>query len=265
MWFASIVLTLTACGSTAHTIATPELTAAVSSSVPDVPTTVGASLPAARAPASPLLVGDAEPQMPAGKPDSISATPIGPAAAPLDSGSTSAQYVVVPFVVWNTTAKAVDGLKLVASATDPGTGKTYEGTLAAFTPSHLDPGQWGLAAMQFLSAPSLPDSTVYDVSFTTDDFIMSRSADLEVRDLAAAPVSGIRTANIVNATSQQLGSPFTVAVYCFDADRVVSTQVVLWDAGANGYTFAPDASVPIKFSVDATCPHVLVGAVSIHE
>lgn len=204
--------------------------------------------------------------MPAGKPDSVSAIPIGPAkAAPLDSGGAAALYVVVPFVVWNTTAAPVDGLKLLVTATDPGTGKTYDGTLGAFTPSHLDPGQWGLAAMQFLSAPSLPDGTVYDVSFTTDDFIMSRAADLEVRDLAAAPVSGIRTANVVNATSQQLGSPFTIAVYCFDADRVVSTQVVLWDAGANGFTFAPGARVPIKFPVDATCRNVLVGAVSLHE
>ena len=228
--------------------------------------TVGPTLPNAEAPASPLLVGDGRPTMPEGRPNAVSAIPIGaPEPGKQAVGAAASEYVVVPFVVWNTTSGPSEGLKLEVTAVDPSNGKRYDGQVGAMTPNHLEPGQWGLAIVQFLSAPSLPAGTRYDVTFTEGDFVMSRAVDLTVSGVTATPVDGRRTATVTNTSSLALGSPFTAAVYCFDGDQVVSTQLWLADAANNGFTFTPGMTATISFATDPACRSFLVGAVTGHQ
>ena len=182
-----------------------------------------------------------------------------------DIGAQVVDFVAVPFVVWNDTSAAVVGLKMNATAVDPTSGTKHDGTLGALTPTHIEPGQWGLAVVQFFSASSLADGTRYDISFSSDDYIASRAVDLSVSDPGTDVASGRRTAQVTNATTQPLGSPFTAAVYCFDHDRVVSTQVWNPSAGPDGFTFAPGATSSIFFVVDTACPSFLVAAVTFHQ
>ncbi|CAM4340809.1 hypothetical protein MB901379_01879 [Mycobacterium basiliense] len=201
--------------------------------------------------ASGLLAGSANPSFPDGEPNTMSVVQIGPLTMH-ESGSAK-----LPFAFRNNTSKAVAVADWTGAARSEGS-IVATGSSQGTIPARLKSGEVGLAFIYFDDrSPSPPAGAKYEftVNSTTADEDFSGTAPLKVTE-AKASADAI-AGSAVNGTGKSAEGPFSVSVYCFDGDQLLSE--------ADAFAEPDDVVAPggkVTFTVDlfgAKCPTFAVG------
>ncbi len=217
-------------------------------------TGAGAGNPATASPASTpqpfnaggLLSGTATPTFPAGDAGKVGVVQVG--ALLKDRGTLLFAFrnntdAAISHVDWTATARS--GGTIVASGSSQGT-----------TPVQVQPGEVGLSYIYFDNAASIPDDATYDFQVSTSpaDTSFYNTAPLKVSE--ANLNGGSITGGAVNDTGAKTAGPFSVAVYCFDGDKLVDQTTGFSDQDAA----APGAAVSFSVPLYGTqCPSFVVG------
>lgn len=239
------VLLLTSCSSTAES--SPNTSASAPPDAVEVVETAAAveSLPFN---ASGLLNGTAAPNFEDGEPGEVSVVQVGPLDKPgvgalLLFGFRNNTAAAVAHVDWTATARS--GGAIVSTGSSQGT-----------VPAVIQPGEVGLAYIYFDNGEVIPDDAEYEFSASTS------AADTSPYNTAAIKVTEVNLSGdaIVGAATNDTGAdtvgPYSVNVFCFDGDTIVSQH----------QGFAEQDELPggatATFTVSlfgATCPSYAVG------
>lgn len=240
-----------------HEVATPAAGEPASVDSTDTPASkITNGGPALAFNAGGLLAGTANPQLPAGEPGRVSVVQIGPLADKYGSA-------MLPFAFRNNTNEGVSHIDWAATARSGGsivaTGNS-QGTI----PAQVQPGEIGLGFIFFGGESELPpvDSQYeFTVSTMPADQSSYNTAPLAVTE---ANVSGSAIVGAaVNRTGESVAGPFSVSVYCFDGNKLLSqTQAFAKQLGP----LPADGQVTFSAGLNgATCPQFTVGVVGYFE
>jgi hypothetical protein len=244
-----LLFSLTACGGSARSGDT---------SAPLQPSAGGATVGTPPAPVEPLpfnasglLVGSANPNVPDGTAGKVSVVQIGSLDVHI-SGSAK-----LPFAFRNNTSEGISHVDWTGTARSGGaivaTGSS-QGTI----PAQVQPGEVGLAFIYFGPDSALPPADAeyeftVNTSASNQDFY--NTAPLKSTEASASGDAIVGAA--VNSTGKSVEGPFSVSVYCFDGDTLLSQH------GAFAEQDGPAASdAQVTFTVPlygASCPIFTVG------
>jgi len=197
--------------------------------------------------ASGLLGGTAQPNFPDGEASEVSVVQIGP----LDRDSGSLIFAFrnntnkgISHVDWSATART--GGSIVATGSSQGT-----------IPDQVQPGEVGLAYIYFDNSAAVDDGAEYEftVSSSPVDTSSYNTAPFKVTEVNLVGDSIVGAAT--NETGAEATGPYSVGVYCFDGDNLISqfTDFAEQDGDiANGGTVT--FSAPLY---GADCPSFILG------
>jgi len=199
-------LILTGCGASTA----PEGDAVVSTSVPTkVAPTVVASQPYN---AGGLLGGTAQPNFDDGESGVVSVVQIGP----LDTSSGALLFAFrnntsdgISHVDWTATARS--GGSIVGAGSSQGT-----------TPSQVQPGEVGLAYIYFDNSAAIPADAEYEFTVSTLPIDTSSYNTAPLKVTEANLVGDSIVGGAANGTGAETIGPYSVSVYCFDGDSLLS-------------------------------------------
>jgi hypothetical protein len=168
----------------------------------------------------------------------------------------------VGIVVRNGTAKAVDRVRVRATATVPGGGTVVRATTVKLVPGTLPPGGLAIGNLTFGKA-ELPSGTTFSFKVTSKKAAANaHDTSLEVRDASLSramegPVAQQMAVTVANLGAKAYTGPVTVTVMCFGEARnpaFVSTTTVKKVKIASG------ATMPATVELSSLCPQYMVGA-----
>jgi hypothetical protein len=201
-----------------------------------------------------LLMGDAQPVLPAGEMGIVDVIQIGPIPTDAMLGSP------VPVVVRNNTTKAVSRVE-VSGAARSGGAIVSSGSSQGFSPTVLEPGEVGFGYVYFDDV--IPVDSELALTASADEY--DPDGFLNSVDLAVSEVNVVESGSgesvvgaVLNQTGVEVSGPYSVEVYCFDGDVLVDTR--------GGFADGPDplpADQIVTFSVDLfddPCPTFLVAS-----
>lgn len=240
------VLLLTSCSSPAQTPADkPAAEAPANEAAVEEPTTVE---PLAFN-ASGLLGTNAAPNFEAGEPGEVSVVQIGPLVKPGVGASLLFAFrnntsAAVSHVDWSATARS--GGSIVATGSSQGT-----------APSQIQPGEVGLAYIYFDNGETIPAEGVeyeFNVETSAADTAFYNTAPMTVTESNVSGDAIVGAAE--NKTGANADGPFSVSIYCFEGDSIVSqtTGFTEQDSLAEGAT----GTFTVSLYGD-TCPTYAVG------
>lgn len=159
-----------------------------------------------------LLGGNANPNLPEGDRGKVSVVQIGP----LDRDSGTLLFAfrnntseAIAHVDWNSTARS--GGNVVGSGESQGT-----------SPTQVQPGEVGFSYIYFNNAAALPDDTAYEFSASSSpagpSFYNTAAFTVTEANLMGDAIVGSAT----NKTGSKVTGPYSVSIYCFDGDNIVS-------------------------------------------
>lgn len=201
--------------------------------------------------ASGLLAGTASPNLPDGEPGKVSVVQIGPLDANASGSAT------LPFVFRNNTSEGISHIDWSGTARSAGaivaTGSS-QGTI----PAQVKPGEVGLAFIYFGNGAKIPPPDAeyqFTVKTSKADQDAFNTAPLKVTEANSSGDAVVGAA--VNQTGESVEGPFSVSVYCFDGDKVLSKHGAF--AEQDG-PIAADEQVTFTASLyGANCPTFTVG------
>lgn len=245
---AALLLSLTACGSTA--------TKTTAGGPPAKVVTSTSPTPKAATP-QPFNVGgflasNIKPTLPAGQPGQVSVVAIGS----LDLDGIGGGILTVAFR--NNTNAPISHVDLSATARHHGT-LVGSGSSQGIEPAWIQPGEVGFGYIYFSSTRSM-SKTGMTYEFTADTMAADTSA-LNTAPIKVSEATYNGSAIIgsgVNATGKTLSGPYSVGIFCFSGGKL-SSAVTSGFADQNG-DVAPNGHV--SFTVDLygkSCAHFVVG------
>lgn len=196
-----------------------------------------------------LLAGTADPNLPAGDPGELSIVEV----SELD---TSGSSPILSLALRNNTDESLEDVEVTVTVRS-------EGRIVATTtsekvvPYYIQPGEIALTYASFSDGQEIPADPEY--SFTVQSQPVDPADDgyrpLSVTEanLSGSAVVGEAT----NESAETVHGPYTVSVYCFDGDTLLSQLSTYTDQ--DGETAVGDS---VFFSAnlrDTTCPSFLVG------
>jgi hypothetical protein len=199
--------------------------------------------------ASGLLGGDASPEFPDGDPGEVSVVAIGPL-------ETSALGGTLLFAFRNNTAASIAHVDWIATARNAGA-MVATGSSQGAIPAQVAPGEVGLAYIYFDNADAITDGAEYEFQVETSpaDTSFYNTAPLKVTEVNVAGDSIVGAAT--NETGSEADGPFSVQVYCFDGDTILSQRLTFAEQSG-----PIDDGGTVTFSVDLfgePCPSFAVG------
>jgi hypothetical protein len=201
--------------------------------------------------ASGLLAGTAGPNLPDGKPGTVSVVQIGPQ---LEDGAGAAKLL---FAFRNNTGEGISHADWIGTARSGGS-IVATGSSQGTIPAQVQPGEIGLAFIYFASGAKRPPAGA-EYEFTVD----TSPADQNAYNTAPLKVTEANTSGdaivgaAANSTAESVEGPFSVSVYCFDGDKLLSEHSTF--AEQDGPV---EANGQVTFSDNlygAKCPTFTVG------
>lgn len=185
--------------------------------------------------ASGLLGGTAQPSFADGEPGKVSVVQIGPLDK--DGGR-------LLFAFRNNTAEGISDMDWTATARSGGS-IVATGSSQGTTPSQVRPGEVGLSYIYFDNSEAIPDDSEYEFAVSTSPVNTEwlNSAPFKVKEANLVGESIVGAA--VNGKGVEATGPYSVTVYCFDGDNLISYF--------DGYTEQMDEIAPggtVTFSVN---------------
>jgi serine/threonine-protein kinase len=220
------------------------------------PAAENANVPALYFNAGRLLAGTADPQFPDGEPGKVSVVQIAPLADKYGSA-------MLPFAFRNNTSEGISHVDWAATARSGGsivaTGNS-QGTI----PAQVQPGEIGLAFIYFGGESQLPPAdTKYEFTVNTmpADQSSYNTAPLAVTEANVS--GGAIVGAAVNGTGESVAGPFSVSVYCFDGDELLSRT---GDFAKQPGPLPADGQATFSANLyGATCPQFTVGVAGFFE
>jgi hypothetical protein len=211
------------------------------------------ALPGAAGAVTPALLSNVVPALPATLPTTVAVVAH---SAPVGAD--------VGIVVRNGTTKAVERVKVVATAKVPGGGSVVRATTTAVVPQTLSVGGLAIGNLKFGKA-ELPSGTTFSFKVTsTHAKASAHPAELEVREALLSrpmegPVAQELAVTVANLGAKTYSGPMTVMVMCFGEaanPAFVTTTTVKTAKIASG------ATAPATVTLRELCPQYMVGASS---
>lgn len=168
----------------------------------------------------------------------------------------------VGVIVRNGTAKAVDNVKIAATAKVPGGGSVVRATTTAVVPEALASEALAIANLHFGKAV-LPSGTTFSFKVTSTRARSStHHPELEVREALLSrpmegPVAQELAVTVANLGVKTYSGRVTVTAMCFGEARnpaFVTTGTVKKAKVGSG------ATTPVTVTLSALCPQYMVGA-----
>ena len=159
-----------------------------------------------------LLGGNANPELPAGEEGEVSVVQVGPLVK--DSG-------ILLFAFRNNTSDAISHADWTASARSGGS-LVSSGTSQGTIPAQVASGEVGLAYIYFDNADAIPANAEYEFSA---DWLEADTSSYNTAPLKVTEVNLVGDAIVgeaTNATGAALTGPYSVAIYCFDGNKIVN-------------------------------------------
>ena len=169
--------------------------------------------------ASGLLAGTADPHLADGEPGKVSVVQIGPL---VEDGIGSA---TLPFAFRNNTSEGISHVDWTGTARSGGS-IVATGSSQGTIPAQVQPGEVGLAFIYFDGSSELPPTDAeyeFTVNTSAADQAFYNTAPLKVTEASASGDAIVGAA--VNGTGESVGGPFSVSVYCFDGDKLLSRRI----------------------------------------
>lgn len=204
-----------------------------------------------------LLAGSASPKLPDGEPGKVSVIQIGP----LDTKPSG--MATLPFAFRNNTSEGVSHVDWSGTARTAGS-IVATGSSQGTIPAQVKPGEIGLAFIYFDGTSKLPPPDA-DYSFTVNTSPANQdsynTAPLKVTEANTSGDAVVGSA--VNQTGESVAGPFSVAVYCFDGDKLIGQHGSY--AQQDG-PIAADGQVTFTTALyGANCPIFAVGVGGFFE
>ena len=197
-----------------------------------------------------LFFGTANPSFDAGEPGKLSIVQIG---QPVGSF-----LAMVPIVVRNMTAGTLTGIEVSGGARSGGQ-LVASGSSLGFHPSSVPPG--GVAFGFVFFGSELPADVSLELTVAgspPDQYLSEVDVLVSEANLVADDYGSHVAGTVTNASDTTVSGPFSVGVYCFDGDLLISADTGYTD-GSN--ELAPGASVTFSVALfDRECPTFLVAA-----
>jgi len=200
---------------------------------------------------TPALLANVEPALPSTVPSAV--------AVVANSAPVGAN---VGIVARNGTAKAVDRVKVEATAKVPGGGTVVRATTVKLTPATLAPGGLAIGNLAFGKA-DLPSGTTFSFKVASKKAVPNaHDIALEVREALLSramegPVAQQMAVTVANLGAKTYTGPVTVTVMCFGEARnpaFVKTATVKKAKVESG------ATTPVTVDLSLLCPKYMVGA-----
>lgn len=194
-----------------------------------------------------LLGGTAQPNFADGEAGEVAVVQVGP----LDLASGT-----LVFAFRNNTSEGISHVDWDATARNAGS-IVATGSSQGTTPSQVQPGEVGLAYIYFENGEAIPEGTEYEFSAQTSstDPTPYNTAPFTVTE---ATLSGDAiVGGATNKTGADATGPFSVSVYCFDGDTLLSQFRGFTEQDGD---IAADGTVTFTESLyGASCPTFAVG------
>ncbi|KQV64920.1 hypothetical protein ASC64_14485 [Nocardioides sp. Root122] len=212
------MLPLNACGSSTEETEASESTSSVRSSNGESTDTQEADVSEESAEvealpfnASGLLGGNAKPDLPTGDEGEVSVIQVGPLLK--DSG-------ILLFAFRNNTSEAISHVDWTASARSGGS-LVSSGTSQGTIPAQVASGEVGLAYIYFDNAEAIAAKTEYEFSADSMEADTSSYNTAPLKLTEANLVGDAIVGGAVNDTGAAVTGPYSVAIYCFDGNKLV--------------------------------------------
>ena len=108
----------------------------------------------------------------------------------------------------------------------------------------MQPGEVGLAFIYFDGSSELPPTDAeyeFTVNTSAADQAFYNTAPLKVTEASASGDAIVGAA--VNGTGESVGGPFSVSVYCFDGDKLLSRRIRLVPSQRTGRSLSRPTSI----------------------
>ncbi|WP_111721528.1 hypothetical protein [Homoserinimonas sp. OAct 916] len=209
-------LLFTSCGSTANPTqgesspaSTP--TEDTAPSTPNEDAALAGSLPFN---ASGLLGGTAQPTFPDGEQGEVSVVQVGPLAKP-GLGAT------LLFAFRNNTSEGISHVDWSATVRSDGA-IVSTGSSQGTVPDQVQSGEVGLAYIYFSNGEIIPGGAEYEFTVNTSP-VNTQSYNTAPFKVTEANISGDAiVGSALNETGAESAAPYSVSVYCFDGDNLLS-------------------------------------------
>jgi hypothetical protein len=200
---------------------------------------------------TPALLGNVEPALPSSLPTTV--------AVVANSAPVGAD---VGILVRNGTAKAVDHVKVQATAKAPGGGTVVRASTVELVPGTLAPGGLAIANLKFGKADLATGTTFsFKVKSTPAKLNVNETA-LEVREALLSramegPVAQQMSVSVANLGAKTYSGPVTVTVMCFGE---AANPAFVTTATVKKAKVAAGATTPVTVDLGLLCPKYMVGA-----
>lgn len=159
-----------------------------------------------------FLGGNANPNLPEGEQGEVSVVQIGPLNK--DSGT-------LPFAFRNNTNEEIAHIDWSATARNGGE-VVGSGSSQGTSPAQVQPGEVGFSYIYFDNGEALPDDTEYEFSSDSTPAGPSSYNTAPFTVTEANLVGDAIVGSATNETGNKVSGPYSVSIYCFDGDKLVS-------------------------------------------